>query len=206
MGWRESVVDLARRYDMDPDELDKWLTLTKQGYESLAEDLEHELNTKDGGRILNRLQSLVNAASPDLKMIQQQLNKAETMRVWLRTYPLIEGPLVDRILQRDEITKDDLDALRRNVAHIIKQKRTRKTGRGPDHDLRDWLIFELSGLWTELTERKATYTSNPYTETRTGDFIDFATSAAGIIGANPKSIPERIVDIKIAKIAEMAKP
>ena len=179
------IILLAQRCGIDADVLDDRLTLCKQGYECLIEDLEEEPDTKDGGRILKRLQSLVNAASPDLKRIQQQLKKVETMRVWIRTYPVIEGPLVDRILQSNQLNKDDLESLRLNVAHIIKQDRSRST-RGGDTNAQDALIIEFAGIWLDLKGTTPNYS------TKEGAFLDFAQGAAGIItGADAESIPNR---------------
>jgi hypothetical protein len=99
------------------------------------------------------------------------------MCVHIRSYPLINGPLVDRILRSDALSDDDLDELRRGVNHIIDQDRARPKGRGAKNDMQDWLIFELAALWTELTERRATYVTFCG---RGGDFLDFARLAAEI--------------------------
>jgi hypothetical protein len=191
------IAVLAKLYGIkDADRLEDELTLCEQGYASLQEALHDEPPTKEGNRILKKLQSLVTAKHPDLAKILQQLEEVERMCVHIRSYPLINGPLVDRILRSDALSDDDLDELRRGVNHIIDQDRARPKGRGAKNDMQDWLIFELAALWTELTERRATYVTFCG---RGGDFLDFARLAAEIIGLDERtrrSLPERFVKVK----------
>lgn len=106
----------------------------------------------------------------------------------------IHQPDLINIIRRDcgdiKILKQNLAVFERCISRIVpKSLNINKL-------IRDLFIQRLARFWQREKGKPATYSTDPLTSNRSGEFITFMTEAAELLGIDPKPLPEIFVSTK----------
>jgi len=176
----QSIERLAEKYSLDAEELRSDLYLIR--LESATVELRNKkkLTSKQIERYFSTLRNQAHTLSEKLYEIPLELKKILDL--------IKEAPSIYNLASTLEDLVNAIDAL--DHAPINKEPL-------PLLKVGDDAIIKIANLWKKRTGREATYTTDPYNENkRVGDFIEFLTTSAELIGLDPVSLPERFVRLK----------
>ena len=177
----DAVKAIADSYGLDAEKLDK--------------TLRHLVDSKAGGYEVAERQA-VGPGEKELKILLRKMKKhACALRKTLDEVPVMTGFHAELFYKYKHLymLKNELDDL---VSAIDTIKPKSKRGKTLAAHKRDMFITHMAMFWWRQTGKGPTYTTDPFNSERTGDFLDFLTAVARLLGIDTAPLPERFLVLK----------